>query len=101
MTRTEVKSLLSYKRRRKPEEKASLLYVKALSLLSKKGFRKADSVTPREFAKDVIGRGGKDFETFQQLTDIYLNLRFGGYDNESSGIIELKRLLDVLKEKVR
>ncbi|HEX3036758.1 MAG TPA: DUF3488 and transglutaminase-like domain-containing protein [Thermodesulfobacteriota bacterium] len=99
MTKPEVKSLLNY-RRRKPEEKVSQLYIKALSLLSKKGFKKADFVTPREFAKDVIGRGGKDFETFQHLTEIYLNLRFGGYNKKGNDISDLERLLDKLKKKL-
>jgi transglutaminase-like putative cysteine protease len=97
--KTGIKSLFSYQRKR-PDERASIAYKKALILLSKKGFGKEDFITPREFAKCVIRRGGKRFQTFHELTERYLGLRFGE-NNIESGFKELDKLLDKLKKEIK
>jgi hypothetical protein len=99
LSKPEVKSLFSY-RRRKPDEKATTLYRKALLLLSKKNFRKAGFATPREFARDVVSRGGREFQTFQEFTEKYLDLRFGGGDIDTE-LKELEKLLARLKKEIR
>ena len=46
LSKPEAKLLFRYVRK-KPDKKASILYKKALVLLSKKGFKKEDFVAPR------------------------------------------------------
>jgi hypothetical protein len=85
--------------RKKPEEKASIIYKKALKHLSKKGFTKPDFVTPREYARGLIHKNGIDFRVFNDLTEKYLNLRFG--IKEKLGFQELEKLLQRLKNEVK
>ncbi len=107
LTRPEVRSAFSY-RRKKTDEKASIIYKKALSLLSKRGFKKAAFVAPREFVRDVIHRGGTKFQPFERITEKYLDLRFGGDVGElrssegiKQGFNELEELLDRLKKEIK
>lgn len=98
LSKPEVKILFSYVRK-KPDERASILYKKALVLLSKRGFKKADSVAPKEFASSVV-RGGAGFRTFGELTEKYLDLRFGD-GGIRSDLKELEKLLDKLKREIK
>ncbi len=107
LTKPDVKHLLNY-RRKKPDERASIIYKKALSLLSKRGFKKADFAAPREFARDVIRAGGKSFQPFEEITDKYLNLRFGGEVSElrsnegiKSDFKELEELIGRLEREIK
>lgn len=97
-TRSGVRYVFGYRGRR--NERASIVYRKALSLLSKRGFRKPDFATPREFARGVIGIGGAEFLVFHELTEKYLSLRFSGC-NAKSDLEELENLLDVLKKRIK
>ncbi|HZX13878.1 MAG TPA: DUF4129 domain-containing protein, partial [Thermodesulfobacteriota bacterium] len=92
--------LLRIYERKKPEEKASIIYKKALNLLSKRGFRKPDFVTPREFARDLIYKNGIDFQILDDLTEKYLNLRFARED-QKSGFQELEKLLSSLNNEIK
>jgi len=97
-TKSNLRYVFSY--RGKKNERASIIYKKALSLLSKKGFRKPDFATPREFARDVIGIGGIEFQAFHEFTEKYLILRFGGCDAKSD-LEELENLLNRLRKKTK
>jgi len=68
-------------RRNKKDERASIVYLKALSLLSKRGFDKGDFETAREFYKEVISKGGEKFKSFQLMTEKYMEVRFGVHNN--------------------
>src|SRR3990170_2494465 len=92
--------LLKIYERKKPEEKASIIYKKALKFLSKRGFRKPDFVTPSEFVRDLIYKNGIDFQILNDLTEKYLNLRFG-IEEEKSGFQELEKLLSSLKRSIK
>ena len=94
--------------RKKPEEKASIIYKKALKLLSKKGFKKPDFVTPREFVRDLINRGGTKFQTFERVTEKYVDLRFGrdireprSNEDTKPRFEELEKLLNRLKNEIK
>jgi transglutaminase-like putative cysteine protease len=81
------------------EKRATSIYKKALYMLSKKGFNKAGSVTPREFAKAVSSNKNSTSDTFRALTEQYLELRFGK-SNRNEKIKNLERLLTVLKREI-
>ncbi|HWP91278.1 MAG TPA: DUF3488 and transglutaminase-like domain-containing protein [Thermodesulfobacteriota bacterium] len=97
--RSDLRYFIGY-RSKKPLEKASVIYKKSLSLLSKKGYPKAEHLTPREFARDVTKEGGARFHTFVELTEKYLNLRFGG-EAVKSKLLELEALLDRLRKEIK
>ncbi|MBI2486679.1 MAG: DUF3488 domain-containing protein [Deltaproteobacteria bacterium] len=97
-TRSDLKHFFGYQRR-KPDEKASIIYKKALLLLLKKGFRKSDFVTPREFAQIVMRSGGREVQTFLEFTERYLDLRFGGDIRHEPK--ELEKLLYRLKREIK
>ena len=100
LSKPEAKLLFGYVRK-KPDEKASILYKKALVLLSKKGFKKADFVAPKEFANSVAQSGRAGFlRTFGEFTEKYLNLRFGD-GGIKSDFKELEKLLDKLKSEIK
>ena len=98
-TRPDLKHFLGYQRK-KPDEKASIIYKKALLLLLKKGFSKSDFVTPREFAQLVIRTRSRGLQTFFELTETYLNLRFGEGDKKHE-LKELENLLVRLKKETK
>ncbi len=100
LSKPETKLLFSHIIRRRPEERASILYKKALVLLSRKGFRKADFVAPKEFADSVLQSSG-GFRTFGELTEKYLYLRFGDNRGMESDFEELEGLLDKLKREIK
>ncbi|MEE9253095.1 MAG: DUF3488 and transglutaminase-like domain-containing protein [Thermodesulfobacteriota bacterium] len=81
------------------EGKATLIYRRALGILSKKGFKKPFHLTPLEFAERVRREGVDKYPTFSELTDKYLSLRFngGGTDGDFD---RLKGLLEGLKKDV-
>jgi hypothetical protein len=81
------------------EKRASSIYKKALYMLSRKGFKKHDSVTPREFAKAVSLDDNSASDTFEALTEEYLELRFGK-SNADEKIKNLERLLLILKNDI-
>ncbi|MGH7889234.1 MAG: transglutaminase TgpA family protein, partial [Thermodesulfobacteriota bacterium] len=86
--------------RKKPDERASIIYKKGLSVLSKQGLRKSDFATPREFAQLVMGNRETQINTFHEFTERYLDLRFGGsYIKHELG--ELERLLDKIKKELK
>jgi len=99
LSKPEARLLFRYARK-KPDEKASILYKKALVLLSKKGFKKEDFVAPKEFANSVVQSGGAGFRTFGEFTEKYLDLRFGGRGIKSD-FEELERLLDNLRREIK
>ncbi|MGQ0792679.1 MAG: transglutaminase TgpA family protein [Deltaproteobacteria bacterium] len=74
------------------DERASLIYRKALSVLSKKGMKKPDFLTQREFARAVSDAAG-EFSPFSELTERYLDLRFRQDPATQGEIDELKYLL--------
>ncbi len=98
-SKPEVKFLLSYVRKR-PNEKASIMYEKALVVLSKKGFKKSDFVAPKEFANSVMRDGRAGFRTFGDFTEKYLDLRFGD-GGIKADLEELEKLLDKLKKEIK
>jgi protein-glutamine gamma-glutamyltransferase len=81
------------------EKRASSIYKKALYMLSKKGFTKHDSMTPREFAKAISLDENSASDTFEALTEEYLELRFGK-SNADEKFKNLERLLLVLKNDI-
>ena len=81
------------------EKRASSIYKKALRMLSKKGFKKHDSMTPREFAKAVSVDDNSTSDTFRALTEEYLVVRFGR-SNAGEKIKNLEGLLLVLKKYI-
>jgi hypothetical protein len=81
------------------DKRASSMYKKALSMLSKKGFKKHDFMTPREFAKAVGLNASSTSTTFEALTEEYLELRFGR-SNTDEKIKNLERLLIILKNEI-
>lgn len=83
-------------RHKKPEHKASLVYGKALRLLSKRGYPKPEFMTPREFSGFLKEKDWAGFVTMDRLTDKYMSIRFGGSADEK----ELE-LLDELLDKLR
>ncbi len=98
-TRSDLKSFFSYTSK-KPDEKASIIYKRALLLLSKKGFRKSDFITPREFARVLMMTRGRELQTFFEFTEKYMDLRFGGGDIKHE-LKELERLLGILKRETK
>ncbi|MER3446803.1 MAG: hypothetical protein C4291_08150 [Candidatus Dadabacteria bacterium] len=99
LSKPETRLFFKYVRKR-PDERASILYKKALALLSKKGFKKSDFVAPQEFAGRVMRSGRAGARTFGEFTEKYLNLRFGGSGIKSE-FEELERLLDKLKREIK
>ncbi len=95
ITRPGISSMLGG-RNNKPEHRASLIYEKALRLLSKRGYPKPEFMTPREFSSFLKEKAWAGFGTMDRLTDKYLDIRFGGSADEN----ELK-LLSELLEKLR
>ncbi|MGB7292312.1 MAG: DUF3488 and transglutaminase-like domain-containing protein [Thermodesulfobacteriota bacterium] len=81
------------------EKRASSIYKKALYMLSKKGFKKHDYMTPREFAKAVSLDDNSASNTFRALTEEYLELRFGK-SNVDEKIKNLERLLLILRNDI-
>jgi len=81
------------------DKRASSMYKKALSMLTKKGFKKHDYLTPREFAKAVGLNANSTSNTFEALTEAYLELRFGK-SNTDEKIKNLERLLIILKNEI-
>jgi hypothetical protein len=81
------------------EKRASSIYKKALYMLSKKGFQKHDSMTPREFAKAVSLDDNSTSDTFRALTEEYLEIRFGK-PNADENIKNLEWLLVRLKKEI-
>jgi hypothetical protein len=61
----------------KPRDESSLIYIKMLALLKKKGFEKKDTHTPREFACQIKNDVGKAWEKIQTITNEYYKVRFG------------------------
>lgn len=98
-TRSDLKGFFSYTSK-KPDEKASIIYKRALLLLSKKGFRKSDFITPREFARVLMMTRGRELQTFFEFTEKYMDLRFGGVDIKHE-LKELERLLGRLKRETK
>ncbi|HEX9831240.1 MAG TPA: DUF3488 and transglutaminase-like domain-containing protein [Thermodesulfobacteriota bacterium] len=98
-TRSDLKHFFSYQRK-KPVERASSMYKKALLLLSKKGFSKSEFATPREFARIVMKTRGRELQTFSEFTERYLNLRFGG-GYITHELKELENLWERLKKEVK
>ncbi len=85
-------------KKRKPGERASRLYIESLRMLSKKGFEKRNFVTPREFAREVLQRGGVEFRVFEEFTERYLALRFGEGKESQTKLEDLEKLLKFIKE---
>jgi transglutaminase-like putative cysteine protease len=81
------------------EKRATSTYKKALHVLSKKGFKKHDYMTPREFAKSVSLNDNLASSTFDAFTEEYLVLRFGK-SNADEKFKNLEKLLLVLKNKI-
>jgi transglutaminase-like putative cysteine protease len=96
-TRSDLKCLFGYTGK-KPEERASSIYKKALLLLAKKGFSKSEFLTPREFARIVTISRGRELKTFSEFTEHYLNLRFGG-GYMTNELKELEDLWERLKKE--
>ena len=86
-------------RRNERDERASIVYLKSLSLLPKKGFDKTDFETAREFYKKVISKGGEKFKTFQLITEKYLQIRFGVH-NSMDDLVHLDNLFIKLKQEL-
>jgi protein-glutamine gamma-glutamyltransferase len=99
LSKPEAKLLFRYVKKGR-DEKASIMYREALVLLSKRGFKKADFVAPKEFANNVVCDGGQDFRAFGEFTEKYLDLRFGDRGIKSN-YEELERLLDKLKREIK
>jgi len=95
-----LKRFLSHGRKH-TDERASIIYKKGLSVLSRRGFRKSDFMTPREFVQLVVMRNGiTQVNTFHEFTERYLGLRFGGGDIKYE-LKELERLLDKMKNELK
>ncbi len=94
-----VVTMLPRFRERHADKRATLTYKKALHMLSKKGFKKHDYMTPREFAKAVSLDDNSASDTFEALTEEYLELRFGK-SNVDEKIRNLERLLLILKKDI-
>lgn len=74
------------------------LYFQLLLLLSRYGYQKRPSETPREFAERVLRRGGDRHQPILELTEIYYALRFGlNPDKEGDFKRALSRYADALK----
>jgi protein-glutamine gamma-glutamyltransferase len=86
-------------RKNSADRRASLMYKKALAILSKKGFKKQDCMTPREFARAVSLDDNSASNTFESLTEEYLELRFGK-SNIDEKIKNLESLLLILKNDI-
>ncbi|MEQ9620141.1 MAG: DUF3488 and transglutaminase-like domain-containing protein [Deltaproteobacteria bacterium] len=95
VTRPQLKPLF-LKRDNRLENKASRVYRDALKLMSGRGHRKPEYMTPREFAEFLSARAWPGAPVMNILTDKYLGLRFGKSGNERD-IAELKDLLVKLK----
>ncbi len=80
------------KRKNKPHLKTPLFYLQMLSLLDRRGLKRKESETPLEFAKRC------HMEKVDELTEFYINIRFGhrsedkGLNNEANNLLkELKK----------
>lgn len=82
---------------RAKKHKASAMYEKSLKILASKGYEKTKFQTQREFASEVLRKGGVGYELFSGLTDKYLSLRFGR-DASEMGYHELGQLVEELKK---
>jgi protein-glutamine gamma-glutamyltransferase len=99
LLRKPIRTRLPRFRKNYADKRASLIYKKALSLLSKKGFKKHDYMTPREFAKALDLDDSSTSKTFEALTEGYLELRFGK-SNTDENVKSLERLLIILKNEI-
>ena len=66
------------RRGRRPGEPREGFYRRLLVLLRRRGFRREPSVTPREFARAVIARGGERYRSVETVTEAFCRVRYGG-----------------------
>ena len=74
-----------------PSQRAAVIfYNELLQALSRRGFVRRRTQTPREFARAVVVRGGKALEPVLTLTEVFERVRYGG-DRMSAGEEEAVR----------
>lgn len=95
-TRPGIGSILG--KRASMNERASKLYQDALLHISRKGYRKPDSMTSREFTGVLSESSYPGSQVMELLTEKYLLIRFGDTENQE-GLKTLSELLKKLKKK--
>jgi protein-glutamine gamma-glutamyltransferase len=76
---------------------ASRLYAELLRILEKRGFRRRETQTPREFAATLALQGGLA-PAVQEFTDLYVESRFGGVPCDA---FRLRALLEQVRSAPR
>jgi len=72
------------------------LYRRALEKLAQHGMVRGSTETPRELAARVRAAGVEGAQPFEELTELYLQVRFGKREIDESRLGELTRLLNRL-----
>lgn len=68
-----------------------------LRIMARKGFRKPAYMTPLEFARGAVTKGGEQFKSTERITDIYYRNRYGGGEINENELREIYNLLDELR----
>jgi hypothetical protein len=76
---------------------ASRLYAELLRLLERRGFRRSDGQTPREFAA-VVSMQAALAPMIAEFTDLYVRARFGGAPCDA---LRLRALLERVRSTPR
>jgi len=92
---------LGWARLRAEELTPVQFYRDLLRLLRKRGFRRERSTTPREFAEEVVTRGGEQYTAAQRVTDLYYTARFSESDLTDTELQEATSLLKELRKGPR
>jgi hypothetical protein len=77
---------------------AIAFYNDLLHALSRRGFTRRPGQTPREFAEQVVRRGGEAFKPVLVVTEVFENMRYGGGDLSQEEFNTLQNALDNLRD---
>jgi len=88
----------SFKFNNRKEKAVTKIYNQALRYLYKKGYKRSESITPKEFADYLISRDDK-FEIFKKITDKYMQIRYGNIQTKPD-LENLKKEIYKLKQRI-
>jgi hypothetical protein len=69
-------------------------YRQLLLVLSRKGFQRELTLTPMEFARQVISEAGEPFQPVSEITEAFYRVRFGAENLKTE---EMKRIRGLLR----
>jgi len=71
-------------------------YRQLLLVLSRKGFEREPTLTPMEFARQIISQAGEPFRPVGEITEVFYRVRFGGQSLKREELTRIKALLGYL-----